>query len=56
MIWGVVHVHRGITYNLEAYADETTARQRLVEIQTNDFNWNDDDLSLFVGEVGSDFQ
>ena len=56
MIWVVVHVHRGITNSVEVYADEATAMRRLVEIQTNDFDWNDDDLSLFAGEVGSEFE
>jgi hypothetical protein len=56
MIWIVVHVHSGITHGVEAYADEATARRRLVEIQTNDFDWSDDDLSLFAGEIGSEFE
>jgi len=56
MIWVVVFVHRGITNSVEVYADEVTARRRLTEIQADDFDWNEDDLSLFVGEVSSEFQ
>lgn len=56
MIWVAVFVHRGITESVEVYADEATARRRLTEIQADDFDWNEDDLSLFVGEVGSEFQ
>ena len=56
MIWVVVFVHRGITNSVEVYADEVTARRRLTEIQADDFDWNEDALGLFAGEIGSEFE
>lgn len=56
MIWVVVLVRRGIIESVEAYADETTARRRMTEIQADDFDWSEDDLGLFAGKVGSEFE
>ena len=56
MIWVVAFVHRSITESVEVFADEATARRCLTETQADDFDWNEDDLSLFVGEVSSEFQ
>lgn len=55
MIWVLVQVQNGVTVGVETFTTEVVAQLRVEELRI-DFDWNNDDLSLFAGEVGSEFE
>jgi hypothetical protein len=55
MIWILVQVHSGIADAVESFATESAVRQRVSELQS-DFNGEDDNLNLFVGNIGAEFE
>lgn len=50
-----MQVYSGIADVVEVFTTEDAAKQRIEELLI-DFDWSDDDLSLFAGEVGSAFE
>ena len=52
MIWVLVQVQSGVAVDVETFTTESAAKQRVEELLI-DFDWNNDNLNLFAGEIGT---
>ncbi len=55
MIWVLTQVQSGIAVSVETFATEAAAMQRVEELLI-DFNWDNNSLDLFAGEIGTELE